>query len=59
MPYRVNHPLEKGVGGRHLLAPFNANKLRRILKRMLDESESLAWVHRYLLAILAETFRSL
>jgi hypothetical protein len=39
---QINHPLEKGVGGRHLFAPFNAKKLRRILQRMLDESEFLS-----------------
>jgi hypothetical protein len=38
----INHPLEKGVGGWHLLAPFTAQKLRRILNRMLDESEFLS-----------------
>jgi len=39
---QINHPLEEGVGGRHLLAPYNAAKLRRILTRMLDESEFLS-----------------
>jgi mannosylglycerate hydrolase MGH1-like protein len=39
---QINNPMEKGVGGRHLLAPFNATKLRRILARMLDESEFLS-----------------
>jgi hypothetical protein len=39
---QINHPMEKGIGGRHLLAPFNAAKLRRILTRMLDESEFLS-----------------
>jgi hypothetical protein len=38
---QINHPLEPGVGGRHLLAPFNQSKLRRILERLLDESEFL------------------
>src|SRR5262245_42682834 len=37
-----SQPAEKGVGGRHLLAPFNAGKLKRILSRMLDESEFLS-----------------
>jgi len=31
-----------GVGGRHLLSPVNERKLRRILARMLDESEFLS-----------------
>jgi hypothetical protein len=39
---QINHPLAQGVGGRHLLAPYNAGKLRRILSRMLDESEFLS-----------------
>jgi hypothetical protein len=39
---QINNPMEKGVGGRHLLAPFTAAKLRRILARMLDESEFLS-----------------
>jgi hypothetical protein len=38
----INHPLDQGVGGRHLLAPFNEPKLRRILERMLDEAEFLS-----------------
>ena len=32
----------EGVGGRHLLSPVNEDKLRRILARMLDESEFLS-----------------
>jgi hypothetical protein len=39
---QINSPLDKGVGGRHLLSPFNAAKLRRVLERMLDESEFLS-----------------
>jgi hypothetical protein len=39
---QISHPLEEGVGGRHLLAPYNGAKLRRILARMLDESEFLS-----------------
>ena len=39
---QISHPAEHGVGGRHLLAPFNAAKLRRVLLRMLDESEFLS-----------------
>ena len=38
----INHPMEIGVAGRHLLAPYNAAKLRRILSRMLDEAEFLS-----------------
>src|ERR1043166_4027252 len=38
----ITNPLEKGVGDRRLLAPFNEQKLRRILQRMLDESEFLS-----------------
>jgi hypothetical protein len=38
----INHPLDQGVSGRHLLAPFNEPKLRRILERMLDEAEFLS-----------------
>jgi len=36
---QINNPIEEGIGGRHLLAPYNPGKLRRILARMLDESE--------------------
>ena len=39
---QISHPAEKGVGGRHLLAPFNGPKLARILARMLDETEFLS-----------------
>jgi hypothetical protein len=39
---QISHPMEQGVGGRHLLAPYNGAKLRRILARMLDESEFLS-----------------
>jgi hypothetical protein len=39
---QISHPADTGVGGRHLLAPFNAAKLKRILSRMLDESEFLS-----------------
>ena len=39
---QISNPMEEGVAGRHLLAPFNPGKLRRILTRMLDESEFLS-----------------
>jgi hypothetical protein len=39
---QISYPAETGVGGRHLLAPFNAGKLKRILSRMLDETEFLS-----------------
>ena len=39
---QISNPRDTGVEGRHLLAPFNAAKLRRILARMLDESEFLS-----------------
>jgi hypothetical protein len=39
---QINNPMETGVSGRHLLAPFSPGKLRRILTRMLDESEFLS-----------------
>jgi hypothetical protein len=39
---QISNPMDAGVGGRHLLAPFNAAKLRRILTRMLDASEFLS-----------------
>jgi hypothetical protein len=39
---QISQPADKGVGGRHLLAPFNAVKLRRVLTHMLDESEFLS-----------------
>src|SRR5262245_46099730 len=39
---QISHPADKGVGGRHLLAPFTGPKLKRILARMLDESEFLS-----------------
>src|SRR5262245_66137501 len=38
----INNPDEPGVGGRHLLSPVNRQKLERILRRMLDESEFLS-----------------
>jgi len=38
----INNPHEPGVGGRHLLSPVNRQKLERILRRMLDESEFLS-----------------
>ncbi len=38
----INNPAARGVGGRHLLSPVNAQKLARILRRMLDESEFLS-----------------
>jgi hypothetical protein len=39
---KINPPSELGVDGRRLLAIVNRDKLRRILKRMLDESEFLS-----------------
>src|SRR5262245_1902109 len=39
---RINNGLKPGVGGRYLLSPVDENKLRRILTRMLDESEFLS-----------------
>jgi hypothetical protein len=39
---QINNPIEEGIDGRHLLAPYNPGKLRRILARMLDESEFLS-----------------
>jgi hypothetical protein len=39
---QISHPAEQGAGKRHLLAPFNAAKLRRILARLVDESEFLS-----------------
>ena len=38
----INNPDEPGVAGRHLLSPVNRQKLERILRRMLDESEFLS-----------------
>jgi len=38
----INNPHESGVGGRHLLSPVNRQKLQRILRKMLDESEFLS-----------------
>jgi hypothetical protein len=35
-------PLEPGVAGRRMLSLFNETKLRRVLARMLDESEFLS-----------------
>ena len=39
---QISNPLDVGAGNRRLLAPFNEAKLRRILERMLDESEFLS-----------------
>src|SRR6516164_1069273 len=39
---QISNPLDVGTGNRRLLAPFNQQKLRRILERMLDESEFLS-----------------
>jgi hypothetical protein len=38
----ITNSLEAGVEDCRLLAPFNRQKLRRILQRMLDESEFLS-----------------
>jgi hypothetical protein len=38
----ITDPLALGPTGRHLLAPFNEAKLRRILERMLDQDEFLS-----------------
>src|SRR5262249_3943545 len=65
---QINHPLEPGVAERRLLAPFNRDKLRRILRHMLDESEflspfgirALSRVHRdhpYVFSIDHHTYR--
>ncbi|MBW4698699.1 MAG: glucosidase [Aphanocapsa lilacina HA4352-LM1] len=35
-------PTKQGVGGRYLLSPLNEEKLRRVLAKMLDESEFLS-----------------
>src|SRR5215469_14771217 len=35
---QINNPIEEGFGARHLLAPYNPGKLRRILARMLDDA---------------------
>jgi hypothetical protein len=39
---QISNPLDGGVADRRLLAPFNRQKLHRILERMLDESEFLS-----------------
>ena len=65
---KINPPGEPGVEGRRLLAIVNRDKLRRILERMLDESEflsqygirSLSQCHRedrYLLRVGTDTYR--
>ncbi|MBF2085156.1 glucosidase [Thermoleptolyngbya sp. C42_A2020_037] len=38
----LSDPRKLGVAGRHLLSPVSEDKLRRILQRMLDESEFLS-----------------
>ena len=38
---RISNPVDAGVGNRRLLAVFNREKLRRILERLLDETEFL------------------
>ncbi|MBV8884725.1 MAG: glucosidase [Chroococcidiopsidaceae cyanobacterium CP_BM_RX_35] len=38
----ISNPKELGVAGRRLLSPVNQEKLRRILEKMLDESEFLS-----------------
>ena len=38
----ISNPTRAGAGGRYLLSPVNEHKLRRILERMLDESEFLS-----------------
>src|SRR3954451_19576470 len=39
---QIQSPMLPGVAGRLLLSPVNGGKLRRILERMLDESEFLS-----------------
>jgi hypothetical protein len=39
---QINDPRAPGVAGRRMLSPINGPKLRRILARMLDESEFLS-----------------
>ncbi|MBF2004948.1 MAG: glucosidase [Chlorogloeopsis fritschii C42_A2020_084] len=43
-PYlqNISNPAQPGVKGRRLLSPVNQDKLRRILEKMLDESEFLS-----------------
>lgn len=38
----IHDPLETGVGGRRLASVLNANRLRRVLSKMLDENEFLS-----------------
>jgi len=38
----ISNPAEPGIAGRHLLSPVNRQKLERLLRRMLDESEFLS-----------------
>jgi hypothetical protein len=38
----ISNPLERGAHGRILMAPVNREKLRRILRRMLDPEEFLS-----------------
>jgi len=38
----IHDPAEPGVAGRHMLSPVNRQKLERILRKMLDESEFLS-----------------
>ncbi|MDM9379118.1 glucosidase [Chlorogloeopsis sp. ULAP01] len=44
VPYlqNISNPAQPGVAGRRLLSPVNQDKLRRILEKMLDESEFLS-----------------
>jgi hypothetical protein len=39
---RIGHPAEKGRHGHHLLALLNEDKLRRVLRYLLDEDEFLS-----------------
>jgi hypothetical protein len=39
---QISNPLDEGCAGRRLLSPFNRQKLRRVLERMLDETEFLS-----------------
>ena len=38
----IHHPLKQGIAGRHLASILDERKLRRVLAKMLDESEFLS-----------------